>query len=85
MTIDLDAYDANKKFVLDWFNTRGNRDISNTISTMGFSTMTPCIVIAFWLGPETNWDPNLINTIKSLTRFYGYTDIRNKPEGCPPL
>lgn len=83
MTIDLETYSANKKFVIDWFNTKGGKDIKRTIGMMATATFVPCIVIAYWLGEETNWHPDTISSIKSLVDFYGYTNIQNKPLGAP--
>lgn len=83
MRIDLAAFDANKNFVLNWFNTTGAKDPKRTISMMASALGVPCIVIAYWLGVETEWDPRVIESIKRLIDFYGYTDIENKPEGAP--
>lgn len=83
MTIDLAIYDSNKDFVIGWFNTKGGKDIGRTVSIMASATHVPCIVIAYWLGEHTNWHPDSIISIKSLTDFYGYTDIQNKPPGAP--
>lgn len=83
MTVDIDLYSANKQFVLNWFNSRGGKDVMRTISTMGSSTGIPCIVLAYWLGPETNWHPDVLKSIANLKEFYGYTEILSKPQGAP--
>lgn len=83
MHIDIAIYEANKRIVIDWFNTRGGKDIRRTIGMMASVTFVPCIVIAYWLGEETNWDPEAIQAIKGLIDFYGYTKIDNKPPGSP--
>lgn len=83
MRIDIDTYSANKKFVIDWFHSKGGKDIGRTISVMASATMVPCIVIAYWLGEETNWDKIAIERIQGLIDFYGYTQIDNKPKGSP--
>lgn len=83
MHIDLDTYSANRSFIIHWFNTKGGKDIGRTVSTMAAALNVPCIAIAFWLGAETNWHPDSISSIKALIAFYGYTKIKNKPEGSP--
>lgn len=83
MTIDLEIYSTNKAFVVGWFNTKGGKDIKRTVSQMASATFVPCIVIAYWLGEETNWHPDAIDSIKGLIDFYGYTTIENKPPGAP--
>lgn len=83
MTIDLDNYITNKKFVIDWFREKGHGDISSSVSTLAFYTFVPCIAISYWIGEETGWPPEAISSIKSLIDFYGYTKILNKPEGSP--
>lgn len=83
MTIDIARYERNRNFVLGWFNTKGGKDINRTISMMAQATGVPCIVIAYWLGPETNWDQKVIDSIVRLKDFYGYSDIQGKPPGAP--
>lgn len=84
MTIDIGTYDASKRTVIMWFRSKGGSDIKRTISMMSFTTMVPCLVIAYWLGEETKWqDPVAEEHIKSLIAFYRYTNILNKPPGAP--
>lgn len=83
MNVDISRYEASKPTVLNYFNGPGNKDVKRTVSIMAAATSVPCIVIAYWLGPETNWHPDVLRSIKSLTDFYGYTEIKGKPEGSP--
>lgn len=83
MRIDLDTYSVNKKFCIDWFNSKGGKDIKRSVGMLASMTHVPCIAIAYWLGEETNWHPDAISSIKSLVDFYGYTTIENKPQGAP--
>lgn len=43
----------------------------------------PCVIIVFWCGEISGWPDYLKKSLDSLTKFYGYAEIRNKPEGCP--
>ena len=43
----------------------------------------PCIIIAYWCGEAAGWPDYLKKSVDSLVKFYGYTEIKNKPEGCP--
>lgn len=83
MTIDIAVFSANKKFVVDWFNTKGGKDISSSISMMASVTFVPAIVCAYWIAEETNWHPTALASIQRLKDFYGYTVIENKPPGAP--
>ncbi len=83
MTIDLSVYIVNKKNVISYFNSRGGKNISRSIGMMASATSCPAIVIAYWIGEETGWPKEVIEHIKSLIDFYGYTRILNKPDGAP--
>ncbi len=84
MRIDIQTFDASKRTVLNWFDTKGGQDVKRTISMMAGVTFVPCIVIAYWLGEHTKWqDSQCEKSIKSLIGFYGYTEIQGKPEGSP--
>lgn len=83
MRIDLSLYDGSKEFVITWFHTKGGEQINYTVSMMAAVAHVPCIVIAYWLGVETNWHPDSIACIKRLIDFYGYDSIENKPPNAP--
>jgi len=83
VTIDLATFDVNKAFCINWFNTKGGKDIKRSVGALASMTFVPCIVIAYWIGEETNWHPDALNSIRSLIDFYGYTNIENKPPGAP--
>lgn len=85
MTIDIGGFDASKHIVLNYFHGKGGGDIQRTVSQMAQATHIPCIVIAHWLGVETNWHPDCMKTIKRLKDFYGYTEMLNRPAGSPPI
>ena len=84
MTIDINTYIVNRTFVQEWY-LRNKNDISigDSIGILAYSTMCPCIAIAFWIGEACNWHPDVIVSINSLIRFYNYEQIIGKPEGCP--
>lgn len=83
MTVNIDTYSANKKFIQDLFLNRYKDDPSRAISQISAVTFVPCIVVAYYIGEVSDWHPDVIKTIKSLISFYGYTRIDNKPEGAP--
>jgi hypothetical protein len=43
----------------------------------------PCVIIVFWCGEVSGWPDYLKKSLDSLIKFYGYTEIRHKPDGCP--
>lgn len=84
MIVDVDKYIINRKFVQEWFLDHGKEiGIGLSISIMANATMCPCIVCAVWIGEVTNWPEEILVTIDRLKKFYNYSEIINKPEGCP--
>ena len=83
MVIDLKTFENHKKFVISWFHTKGGDDVGRTIAIMAGSMFIPAIVIAYWLGEETNWNEDSVTSVKRLISFYRYTKIYNKPENSP--
>jgi hypothetical protein len=84
MRVDLNTYAAvNKEFVRSKYLEDPEQDLGMLISILATSTMVPCIVVAYWLGEFSNWNPDVVESIKRLTKFYGYTTIDNKPQGAP--
>jgi hypothetical protein len=43
---------------------------------------TPCIVVVYWCGEVSGWPDYLKHLADVLMKFYKYTEIKNKPEGC---
>jgi len=82
MVVDLDKYRINRRFIHEWFIDNAEGDVNAAISILAQATMCPCIVVAYFLGEVTGWTPELARHIETLRKFYGYTEIRNKPEGC---
>lgn len=84
MQVNIDSYKLNKAFVSKWYE-KNKRDYSpsQAVSILSVSTMVPCIVIAYWIGEITGWPQEILHTIEVLMKFYGYTEILNKPEGAP--
>jgi hypothetical protein len=62
---------------------QGRQDVSFTTASLGCYTMVPCTVIAFWLLEELGPTTQLINKIKTLIKFYGYSEILNMPANTP--
>lgn len=74
---------VNKPVVNRWWHTRGHLKPDDAVATMANATTVPCIIVAYWLGEITGYPDWLKKTVDSLVKFYGYTEIKNKPEGCP--
>lgn len=83
MIVDIDKYRLNRDFVRAAYLERRSDDLGMLISVLACSTMCPCVVIAYWIGEDSNWHPETVLAIKRLTKFYGYTKILNKPAGAP--
>lgn len=74
---------ANKRFVQEWWINGGKIYTVSALGIMANATNVPCIIIAFWIGEIEGYPDWLKKSINTLIDFYGYTEIINKPEGCP--
>lgn len=83
MYVDLDAYAASKKAIVNWLSTRNQKDLISNLSMVAAITHCPCIVAAYFAGEAFGWNEDLIKYVKMLTAFYGYTEILNKPKDSP--
>jgi hypothetical protein len=82
MVADLDRYIVQKDVIQRWY-LRDKGDPSKLLSPIANATMVPCIVIAYYIGEIDGWSPEIRRSIESLMKFYGYTEIQNKPDNCP--
>lgn len=84
MTEDLSRFAPEvKKFVQGWISKKPREEWVAAISVMADPLSVPCIVMAFWIGELADWPDDVREAVTSLTKFYKYTEIRNKPLGCP--
>lgn len=83
MKIDLETYKISKQPVISLFLRKNEWTISRAVAELACTSNVPCIVIAYWIGEVTNWPNEIVEKIQILNKFYGYTDILNKPENCP--
>jgi hypothetical protein len=83
MHIDVGAYEASKRTIVNWLSNRDPKDRSADISMIAVTTGCPCIVVAYYAGEAFGWTEEIKKYIQKLVDFYGYTDISNKPEGSP--
>lgn len=83
MYVDVGAYDASKKAIVNWLSTRDQKDLISNVSMIAVITSCPCIVVAYYAGEAFGWSDELIRYAKRLIEFYGYDTILNKPEGSP--
>lgn len=83
LIVDPEIYYRQKEHIIAWFYRQGRQDVGFTIGTISTATQIPCITIAVWLGEERGFDEDLINRIKCLIKFYGYTTLLNSPPNFP--
>ena len=83
MYIDIGAYFASKKTIISWLSVRDRKNLISNISMIAAITSCPCIAVAYYAGEEFGWTPEIAKYIKKMIDFYGYDEIRNKPEGSP--
>lgn len=70
-----------KEFVQKWVLKNAHEEPSMAIAVMAQTTSVPCIIVAFWIGEVLNWPDKVKENVDSLIKFYGYTELLNKPEG----
>jgi hypothetical protein len=81
MKIDLNRYIVNKNFVQKFYKThKVSYDLGSAISVCATSTGCPCVVVAFYLGEDIGFTPELIVIIDRLIKFYRYTEFIGAPE-----
>lgn len=83
MKIDLNKYAINKKPVQKWYKEHAEEGVNKSIGILGSSVHCPFICLAFYLAEDIGFTEELIQTIDSLIKFYGYTDIQGQKEGSP--
>jgi len=83
VVLDIELYRINKKFIHSYYENHKDEDIYKIISSLSVSTMVPCVAVAYYIGEISGWPEEVIDTIKRLTKFYGYSKIINVPDGCP--
>lgn len=55
-------------------------DLGSAISLCATSTGCPCVVVAFYLGEDIGFTPEVIDAINRFVKFYGYTEFIGAPE-----
>jgi len=43
----------------------------------------PCIVVLYFCGEVSGYPDYLKSSLDNIVKYYNYTEVRNKPEGCP--
>lgn len=81
MKIDLTRYVVNKKFVQNFYRAKKEQyDLGSAISMCATTTGCPCVVVAFYLGEDIGFTPEVIDSINRFVKFYGYTEFIGAPE-----
>lgn len=83
MIVDIDKYKANKEFIQRWFLQHGTEDVIYSIASMAVATMVPVIVVAYYIGEAAGWPQEVVDHIKVLKVFYGYSEVCNRPINSP--
>lgn len=81
MKLDLTKYVVNRNFVQNFYRT--NKEVyglGNSISLCATTTGCPCVAVAFYLGEDIGFTPEIIETIDRFAKFYGYTEFVGVPE-----
>lgn len=82
MTIDIAAYEINKKFIQNYYRHHGG-DPLRIIGILSAVTFCPVLATTFFMGEEIGWSEEIIHNIKSIIKFYKYDVILNIPESFP--
>ena len=84
MREDLSRYSEDyKNSVVNLIKMKSLKEIVYAISSLADVNKVPCIVLCYWFGEATGWPDEIKDKHDFLKTWYGYTEILNKPEGCP--
>jgi hypothetical protein len=87
MQMDLNKYRVNAKFVQDFYQR--NKDyyesIGKLISVCSGVTHCPYVALAFYLSESIGFIPEMVQTIDSQIKYYGYTEILGQSANSPYL
>lgn len=83
MTEDLNRFSKDVKASVQRLFLAKDQEGREKILAIADPYKVPCIIIAFWCGEVSEYPEYLQKSVESLTKYYGYTEIKNKPEGCP--
>jgi hypothetical protein len=79
--IDLHKYVVNRDYIQRYY--RKNKEIHDmgyAISLCAATTGCPCIALAFYLGEDIGYVPELLYIIDRLIKSGGYTGVIGMPE-----
>ncbi len=87
MTIDLNTYAVNRRYIQDWYRNSDVRDedLCKSIAEWSASLSCPCIALAFYVGELNGYVPVIRAQIDRLIVLYGYSEILNQLPGSPYL
>lgn len=72
MIIDVEAYRLNKPFFIQFYLDHQSEPIDYIASMLASVTHVPCYVVYYYLGEELGFTPEIVSSMNSLKRFYGY-------------
>lgn len=85
MKIDLNTYSINRKYIQNWY--KHNKDkVSGVVEAVALqapSIHCPCIVLTYFIAEDIGFTEEIVESIESLIKQYGYKEILNQPENSP--
>ena len=85
MTIDLNKYAINKKFIQDYHRQHPEIEIRFLIAMRATVIHCPNICLCFFLALDIGFTPELVETIQYLIKTYDYKKILGQPKNSPFL
>jgi len=76
--IDLNLYGVNKEPARKWFFDN-DLTVNEAASRMAIFTGAPIIICLVWLYEFNGHNEELLDKMRGIIKFYGYTEISNMP------
>ena len=86
MKLDLDKYAVHRLPIQIWYKENtGYESLSVALAMWAATTHCNIVSLAFFIGEDIGYTPEIVDLIDRLTKFYGYTEIAGQKEGSPFL
>ena len=75
MKVEIEQYAANRKLVKNLLQRKGNDSYKDIASEFSVTASIPVFVTYFYIGEIIGFNPWIVQRMKALSKFYGYTEI----------
>lgn len=75
MKIEIEQYSENRVFVQNLIDRKGVDSYKDIASEFAVISAIPVFVVYFYIGEIIGFNPWIIERMKALSKFYGYTEV----------